>query len=214
MRELPKEIPLFPLQRCILVPGCNLPLQLFEPRYLQMYEDLPSAPKVIGIIQPRNEVDSSHPDLYSIGTVGEVIEARTLPNRRYAIVLRGLQRFHLDFEVQNQDVLYRKAVVSYDAFSQDMADEDVPLDRDEFFLLLEKYMKQKKIKIKIHNIKQIRNFQIVNILSQALPFTTVEKQSLLEVHTHFERMEQLTAMLTMETSQYGRISDDQDRFMN
>lgn len=210
MKELPKEIPIFPLEKCILLPGCNLPLQLFEPRYLQMYEDLDPSSKYIGIIQPKEELDATHIELFDVGTVGEVVEARTLPNRRYSITLRGIRRFSVDQEVTNPDALYRKAEVSYEKFMMDPSQKDVHLNRDEFFVLLDRYIKQKKIKIKINNIKEIRNFQIVNILSQVLPFSMVEKQSLLEMPSHHDRMDQLITLMKMETSTFSKISIDDD----
>ncbi|MCB1197466.1 MAG: LON peptidase substrate-binding domain-containing protein [Deltaproteobacteria bacterium] len=208
MQELPKEIPLFPLQKCILLPGCNLPLQLFEPRYLQMYEDLQIGAKFIGIIQPKSEVEPTHIDLFDVGTVAEIIEAKSLPNRRYAVVLRGLRRFCIQSEITDKKVLYRKATVSYEKYIMDPSQKDVHLDRDEFFVLLDQYIRKKKIKIKMENIKSIRNFQLINILSQVLPFSVLEKQALLEVESHHDRMEQLITLLKMETYTSGQISEN------
>lgn len=213
MFDLPPVVPLFPIQACILMPGCNLPLQLFEPRYLQMFEDLDPYQRYIGMVQPKTKLDSSHPDLYTVGTVGEVIEARKLPNRKYAVVLRGIRRFVLEEEIQS-DALYRKGKVRYDPYILDPAEDDIDFDKDRFFLLLERYLDQKRIKLKLKNMKDIRNFQIIDILCQALPFTLVEKQALLETKTHEDRKDQLLALLKMETALFGQSSHDDEQFMN
>lgn len=201
--ELPKEIPLFSINRCILVPGCNIPLHVFEPKYTQMIDMLDDATPFVGLIQPKKNLTSQ--GFYNIGTIGELVDCKVLPKNRYFVVLKGIRRFSLEGVEKDDSVKFKKGKVTYTNYNLDPSKVDVPLDRTYFISLLERYIRLKKIKINFKEFKKIRNFEIINILSQVLPFGAAEKQSLLESQTHDDRMEQLIAVLNMELSS-ARIS--------
>ena len=116
--NLPKEIPVFPLSNFIIFPKTSVPLNIFEPRYIDMIDDAMKGNRMIGMIQPKS-CNQKTPDLYKIGCVGKITSFNETEDGRYLIVLSGISRFKIVEELKNQK-LYRKYKVNFDDFSSDL----------------------------------------------------------------------------------------------
>ena len=116
--NLPKIIPVFPLSNFIIFPKTNVPLNIFEPRYIEMVDDAMKEDKIIGMIQPKNSTQSI-PELYNVGCAGKITSFNETEDGRYLIILSGISRFKIVEELKNQK-LYRKYKVNFDDFSSDL----------------------------------------------------------------------------------------------
>jgi Lon protease-like protein len=213
--RIPNEIPIFPLEKCVLMPGCNLPLQLFEPRYLQMFRDLVSTgQKHIGIIQPRDPLENDNIELFEVGTIGKLVEAVELPQQKIMITLQGIQRFKLVKEVDNAPKLYRRASIDLKPFLSDTETSPLDVDRAKLVVLTQKYVRLLNLEMEPKALDSMLDEQLVNVISQILPFTLLEKQTLLESSTVQSRSETLLTLLTMATSNFGVVSTDQEPITN
>ena len=118
-KELPKKIPIFPLSNFIIFPRTTVPLNIFEPRYIQMIDDSMKSNRYIGMIQPKKTGDLKKPDLYEIGCVGKITSFNETEDGRYLIVLNGLCRYKIINEVSSNK-LYRECEVDFKNFSNDL----------------------------------------------------------------------------------------------
>ena len=176
-----KQIPIFPLSNCILLPNGSLTLNIFEPRYLNMTEDAISNNRLIGMIQPKSN-SKDKMDLYSIGCVGKIIHFSELKDQKYLIELKGICRYQLiDHELTKKQ--YRVANIDFKKYALDIASVKFNLDR----LLKEDFLNSLKIYFASQNIdadwKVIEKAPInllINSLAQSCPFSIGEKQILLE----------------------------------
>ena len=109
---LPNNIPIFPLDNFIIFPETNVPLNIFEPRYIKMIDDAMRGSKMIGMIQPRKTSNDSKPDLYNVGCVGKITSFNESEDGRYLIVLKGLTRFKIIKEIKNNK-LYRECEIDF-----------------------------------------------------------------------------------------------------
>ena len=114
---LPKKIPLFPLSNLILFPRINVPLNIFEERYIQMIDDAMKSNRLIGIIQPKKSGELKRPDLYNVGCAGKIISFSETNDGRYLIVLNGVCRFKIISEIENKK-LYREFNINFDHFKK------------------------------------------------------------------------------------------------
>ena len=122
LNELPKTIPIFPLSNFIMFPGTTVPLNIFEPRYLQMVNDAMKKHRMIGMIQPKKTGVLKKPDLYEIGCIGKITSFNETDDGRYLIILNGICRFKIVEEIDNGN-LYRECNVKYDDFSTDLVEK-------------------------------------------------------------------------------------------
>ena len=121
--DLPKIIPLFPLSNFIIFPKTTVPLNIFEPRYLDMVNDSMKSDKLIGMIQPKYSKDENNiPKLYNVGCLGKITSFRETEDNRYLIELKGKIRFKIISEI-NTDKKYRSVEVNYDEYSNDLSEE-------------------------------------------------------------------------------------------
>ena len=120
IQELPKTIPVFPLSNFIMFPGTTVPLNIFEPRYLQMVNDSMKKHRMIGMIQPKKTGVLKKPDLYEVGCVGKITSFNETEDGRILIILNGICRFKIDSEIENSK-LYRECNVQYNNFSKDIS---------------------------------------------------------------------------------------------
>ena len=203
LQDLPRTIPIFPLNGALLLPGGRLPLNIFEPRYLAMIADaLTSSHRLIGMIQS-NEIDTQDgmpPMIYSTGCVGKISSFEETPDGRNLISLDGLVRFNVVEELEMKDG-YRRVNVSYDRFKHDLDVVTPDVDRDALLKALKKYFDQKGFTADWDAIRSCDSEKLVTTLSMICPFGVQDKQALLEADTVTTRALTLTALLEMENSQ-------------
>ena len=202
--DLPLRIPVFPLRGAILLPRATLPLNIFEPRYLQMMEDVMSTSRVLGMVQPEGgDEDEESPvgrgvPLRRIGGAGRITGYQEADGR-LLITLTGIARFTLVDEVPLEKV-YRICTVNYDKFAGDFAagaGEDA-VDRQGLLKALKVYLEARNLKADWGVISKSSNESLVNSLAIASPFGTEEKQALLEAADLKTRAEILVALAEME----------------
>lgn len=203
--DLPGRIPVFPLHGCILLPRASLPLNIFEPRYLAMLDDVIRGDRIIGMIQPTGEggetgspTDRAAP-LCAVGCAGRITSFQELEDGRLLISLGGIARFALLDEAQ-VSAPYRIFSVDYRRFAQDFvhgAGEDL-VDRDRLIEVLRRYLEANNLEADWRAIGRSSVEQLVNSLSIASPFGCSEKQALLEARDLQARAETLIALAEMD----------------
>jgi Lon protease-like protein len=203
--DLPQRIPVFPLRGAILLPRATLPLNIFEPRYLQMVDDVMSTSRVLGLVQPGGGDDKDESPagravpLRRIGCAGRITGYQELDDGRLLITLTGISRFALVDEVPLAKP-YRICTVAYDAFLGDFvagAGED-EVDRQGLLKALKTYLDARDLKADWPAVASSSNETLVNALAVVSPFGPEEKQALLEAADLKTRTEILVALAEME----------------
>lgn len=203
--DLPGTIPLFPLPGALLLPRARLPLHIFEPRYLQMFEDALKTPhRLIGMIQPAG---SGEGKLHSIGCAGRITAFSETEDGRYMITLTGISRYRILCEVTGFSP-YRKADVKWEGFARDLggAESDKGFDRDSFMPFLSRYLEAMELSTDWEGLSQADDELLVNSLCMLCPFEPEERQALLEAPTLTNRRETLIAL--MEFALRGGTSEE------
>ena len=201
-KDLPKKIPVFPLSNFIIFPKTTVPLNIFEPRYIQMIDDSMKSNRYIGMIQPRKTGDLKKPDLYKIGCVGKITSFNETEDGRYLIVLNGICRYETINEVSSNK-LYRECEVNFKSFSNDLVEQKEQLmfsDLKQIFKNLKKLFESQGYQINWNDLKNQSIEQTLNTLSMASPFTLEEKQILLETQNLNERKNKLEEILLTYTN--------------
>ena len=194
IQDLPKTIPIFPLSNFIMFPGTTVPLNIFEPRYLQMVNDSMKKHRIIGMIQPKKSGMLKKPDLYEIGCIGKITSFNETEDGRILIILNGICRFKLNSEIES-DKLYRECNVQYSNFTNDISDKSNEVNFSDLNLIMENMKKFFKKQGYIVNLKDLEKKDLsktLNDLSMASPFSLEEKQILLEsidINIRKEKME-------------------------
>lgn len=194
--DLPDTIPVFPLPGALLLPRARLPLHLFEPRYLQMFEDsLRTSHRLIGMVQP-HDGPGGKSRLHSIGCAGRITQFSETEDGRYMITLAGVSRFRIRQEVTGFSP-YRKVEVSWDGFERDLGkvETDDGFDRDEFLTTLGRYFDAQDLKTDWDSLKDAEPELLINSLSMLCPFEPEEKQALLEAPSLSTRRETLVTLI-------------------
>jgi uncharacterized protein len=207
-QDLPDVIPVFPLPGALLLPRGQMPLNIFEPRYLAMVDDALKTERVIGMIQPDPEGDGSAltPKLYGVGCAGRITQFAETGDGRYLITLVGIARFRVDDELTTTTP-YRQCRVSYEPFTADFlarAGED-EVDRAGVLRALRDFVKANNFNVDWRGIEQAPNEALVNALCMMSPFGAREKQALLEAPDLKRRAEALIAITEIELA-----GDDED----
>ena len=205
--DLPARLAIFPLRGAILLPRATLPLNIFEPRYLQMVDDVMSGDRVIGIMQPKviHEDDTMESPmgkefpLQRIGCVGRVTTFQELDDSRIIITLTGIARFEMIGEAVS-NAPYRIASARYDAYASDFTVGlgEHQVDRERLLSVLKAYLDANKLSADWQGIKRASSEQLINALSIMSPYGAEEKQALLEAQGLKERAEVLMALAEME----------------
>jgi len=180
--DLPKEIPIFPLSNFIIFPETAVPLNIFEPRYVQMIDDSIKSNKLIGMVQPKKTGKLNKPDLYDIGCIGEITSFNETNDGRYLILINGVSRFKIIEEVLTEK-LYRICKISYKNFANDIIEKKEKInfsDLELIFKNLRNIFEKKGFVINWSELKNQDLNQTINTLSMASPFSLEEKQILLE----------------------------------
>jgi len=181
MNKLPNIIPVFPLSNFILFPKTSVPLNIFEPRYLDMVKDSMETNKLIGLIQPKQKKNTDKFDLYEVGCLGKISNFEKVDGR-YLIDLNGITRFKIIKEIET-DKTYRQCKVTFDDFSDDLQIEKKELkfsDLELIFKDLKTLFEKKGYIINWKSLEKQDLNETINALAMASPFSLEEKQILLE----------------------------------
>jgi len=197
--NLPKKISIFPLSNFIFFPQTSIPLNIFEPRYLQMINDSIKKNRLIGMVQPKKnkQKKTSKTELYSVGCMGKIINFNETEDGRIILVLKGISRFTLKSELSNEK-LYREFEVSYKEFEKDLELNDETtkfIDLDAIFDDLKKLFKRKNYILNLDEFNNENQEQTINALCMISPFSLEEKQILLESKNTNERKIKLKEIL-------------------
>jgi hypothetical protein len=203
--DLPALIPVFPLDGAIVLPGCQLPLQIFEPRYLNMVDDAMRGDRLIGMIQTRGG-SRAFPTLTEVGCAARITAYSETGDGRYMITLTGICRFGLGEEVSSATP-YRQVRPDFGRFAKDLEEDDgvVVLNRPAFMTALRHYLDHKGLSVDWESARAAPAGALINSLAMGLPLDPPEKQALLEAMTLTDRGQVLEALLEIDAA-----ADDDD----
>ena len=200
--ELPKIIPVFPLSNFIIFPGTTVPLNIFEPRYIDMINDSLKSNKVIGMIQPKATLNHKDvPELHNVGCLGKIISFNETEDGRFLIELKGILRFEKTNELETSNQ-YRSLKVEYKNFYHDLINENEKLkfsDLELIFKDLKSLFEKKGFIINWKELEKQSLNEIINALAMASPFTLEEKQILLETKNLENRRDKMSKILKTYT---------------
>ena len=200
--ELPETIPLFPLNKVLLLPRAKLPLNLFENRYLHMFDYALKNRKVIGMIQPKEKLtkdsDIKNPALYEVGCAGRITAFSETNDNRYELILKGVCRFRVKKEKKVING-FRSANVSWDEFRNDFEKLNLRSrkKRSDFESLLKIFLNKISISADWEMVDTTNDEDLVNMISMCSPFDVSEKQALLEAKILEDRLEILMSLMEM-----------------
>jgi Lon protease-like protein len=216
-RDCPDVIPVFPLPGALLLPRGQMPLNIFEPRYMAMIDDALRGERLIGMVQPESDGipgsgeggNASPGRLYRVGCAGRITQLAETGDGRYLLTLTGIARFRV---VEELTVMtpYRQVRADFSAFETDFiaraGEEEV--DRERLIAALRQFVKVMEIEVDWRGVEQAPNEALVNALCMMTPFGTAEKQALLEAPDLKNRAEALIALTEIEVLRGG--NDDED----
>ncbi len=200
MRDLPKKISVFPLSNFIIFPKTSVPLNIFEPRYIDMINDSMKTNKLIGMIQPKLSIKESNtsPDLHEVGCLGKIVSFKETDDNRYLIELKGLIRFKIiKEELTNKK--YRQCEVNYEDYLHDLDEKKEDLKFDDLELIfkdLKSLFEKRGFIINWKGLEKQSLDETINALAMASPFTLEEKQVLLETKNLETRKSKIADILT------------------
>jgi len=203
---LPQTIPVFPLAGALLLPRAQLPLNIFEPRYLAMVDDALEQPRIIGMIQPDESKSGqpAHPALYPTGCAGRITQFAETGDGRYLITLTGIARFRVAEELIVATP-YRQYRVDFAPYARDLLPNDGAdaVDREALLKILSSYLSANKVEADWQGIRQSPTEALVNGLSMLSPYGVKEKQALLEAPDLKSRAEMLIAVTEITLAKGG-----------
>ena len=194
-KELPEILPIFPLPGVIVLPQGNLPLNIFEPRYISMVEDVLGKHRMIGMIQPYPESKKNN-GLYPIGCASKIVSFSETSDNRYLIELKGIIRFKIFKEI---DTIrgYRNIIPDWKDFKDDLSIKLNNFNIDTLLEQLKKYFNYNNISVNSDELYKIPTDQIITAIPQICSFQNNEKQAILEAKTDKERIEVIVSLLKM-----------------
>ena len=197
IKKFPNKIPIFPLSNFIFFPKTNVPLNIFEPKYIQMINDCMKVDRLIGIIQPKIKLKKFSEELYDIGCLGKITSFNETEDGRYLIILNGLTRFKIINEIKNQKP-YRECIVNFNDFNEDIKTNKEEIKFSDLKLIfkdLKILFEKKGYSINWEELQKQSLEQTINTLSMASPFSLEEKQILLETIDLKDRKKKLEEIL-------------------
>jgi uncharacterized protein len=212
---VPDILPIFPLTGVLLLPGTILPLHIFERRYRNMVEDALSTNKVFGMIQPfvpqqdnrpLSGAEKKTPDLYKVGCAGYIEQWEKLPEGRFYVQLKGVNRFRFEEELPLQRG-YRRVRAIYGEFPDASLAKGWRCDRQAVLDALKEYGQAHGMEVKLDHAKRFSDLELVNLLGVSLPFHPAEKQALLEAASLKDRETMLINLLRLGA---GPLNPDED----
>jgi Lon protease-like protein len=207
--DLPAAIPVFPLGGALLLPRCQLPLNIFEPRYLKMFDDALSRQRIIGMVQPDGEAaiaasgnPAVKPPLCSVGCAGRITSYAETPDGRLIVTLTGIARFRIVSELETTTP-YRQCNVDWSEFADDLKAElgADSVSRDKLLGILKEYLDKNRLQADWRAIEMSANETLVNSLCMISPYGAREKQALLEARTLEDRNQMLIALTEVALAQ-------------
>ena len=202
MKNLPSKLPIFPLSNFIIFPKTTVPLNIFEPRYIDMVDDSMKSDKLIGMIQPKNSnIKNEVPKLYQVGCVGKITSFRETEDGRYLIELKGVARFKSIKELETL-TKYRILQVNYDDYIEDLENKKEDLkfsDLELIFKDLKSLFEKKGFIINWKALEKQSLDETINALAMASPFSLEEKQVLLEAQNLEIRKNKIAEILKTYT---------------
>ena len=198
--KLPASLLLFPMPHAVVMPGCQLPLNIFEPRYLNMVFDALAEQRLIGMVQPEiTASDEKILALYKTGTAGRITFFNETNDNRLMVVLTGVCRFDIKEEVPTTRG-YRRVLVDWSRFRGDTEEDSVSdMERGHFLQQLRSYCEYKRLDIEWPVLEHVSMVDLINRLTCVLPLEVAERQLLIEAVTLPERLEILSMLLHCET---------------
>ena len=197
--DLPKKIPIFPLSNFIIFPKTTVPLNIFEPRYIEMINESMRTNKFVGMIQPKSsKEDQKVPMLHNVGCLGKITSFRETDDKRYLIELKGLIRFQAINEIKSENK-YREFKVDFSQFEHDLDNKKEELkftDLELIFKDLKSLFKKRGFIINWKALEKQSLDETINALAMASPFSLEEKQVLLEAKNLNERKEKIAEILS------------------
>jgi Lon protease-like protein len=203
--DLPEVIPVFPLSAALLLPRAELPLNIFEPRYLAMVDQALGRDRVIGMVQPDEQAPDgpTGPALLKVGCAGRITSFAETGDGRYLIKLTGIARFKIVEEVESGRQ-YRSCRVTASCFASDFADGcDAPVDRSAVLRTFRAYLKAHNLDADWESVGQASNETLINTLAMIAPFDAAAKQALLEAPDLRARAETLVAITELTLAAEG-----------
>ena len=203
INTLPKKIPVFPLSNFIIFPKTTVPLNIFEPRYIDMINDSMKSDKLIGMIQPLslNNIEQTVPDLHQVGCLGKIVSFKETENGLYLIELKGMVRFEIINEIKSTKK-YREFEVNFKRFNHDLKDNKEQLkfsDLELIFKDLKALFEKRGFIINWKELEKQSLDETINALAMASPFTLEEKQVLLEAENLNIRKNKIADILSTYT---------------
>ena len=198
INNFPEIIPIFPLKGVVMFPDTYLPLNIFEPRYLEMINKaISSKSRLVGMIQPNNSNDKK---LYDVGCAGKIINFEETSDKRYLITLKGLSRFELISEKTNRKN-FREAQVKWDKYSQDLQKKDINEKFTNLKTSLKEYFRIKNINVNFEVINKCNDYNFVDQITMICPLAFEEKQLLLETISISKRGNLLNSIIESYASE-------------
>lgn len=201
--DLPEVIPVFPLAGALLLPGCRLPLNIFEPRYRAMIDHALAGPRLVGMVQPRVATEGGEeprkgddPPLCDIGCIGRLVSFAETGDGRYLVSLQGICRFRRGEELR-AGTTFRQCRITPFAGDFDRDDTADDVDRTGLLKTLQAYLDANGLEMDWGSVEQAENHTLVNALSMMAPYGPAEKQALLEAANLKVRAETLVAITEM-----------------
>lgn len=191
MKNLPSSLPVFPLSGVIYFPKTNLPLNIFEQRYLNLVNDAYSKDKLMGMVQSKKEDGG----VYQVGCLGKISDYQKSKDGRILINLTGISRFKILEEISN-DKLYREFKVDYKDFNEDNIETNNLIDAKSLMDNAKKFFKRNGLLLNWKEFGKLDQSQIINTLAMIAPITNEEKQKLLESISLKNKVETLESIMS------------------
>ena len=194
--QLPKSVPIFPLENVLLLPFGKLPLNIFEERYLKMALDSLKSNRMIGVIQPKN----NNNDLFMMGCIGKITSYIETPDYRIVLNLDGICRFVIKDRNLTPKGYYQAKIDCKDYF-EDLNSMEPQLDRASLIKKYENFFKMKKLEIDQNVLSDTSNLQLLSTLAMLAPFNKIDKQAILESPNLLARLNTINSILDLNTFQ-------------